>query len=208
MEYENGQPNLGMLGCDRDLFARVWARVEPNAGEGCPIEVLPPQANLPQPVPFSVPAVSDRPGDDSPQLNDVPCLGREGADHTRFLQEAVRTALQRWRHYQALSARGGAAGRTLAAIGAAKRQHARRLSGAYFLISGIRFLPEIPPMHHNQGNFWGRIRELFWQEQQTAALFSAAAEETSDHCLAQLYRELAGETAAHADLLRALAERM
>lgn len=209
MEHENGQANLGMLGCDRDLFARVWARVEPNAGDGCPIEVLgpqpatPPKTVLPQPLP-----AADLQGEDSLQPNDVPCLGREGMDHTRFLQEVIRAELNNWRRYQALSARGGPTGRTLASISADERRHAKRLSAAYFLISGIRFLPDVPPMQHNRGDFWAKIRELFWQEQQAAAVYAAAAEETSDLCLAQLYRELSAEEAAHADLLRAMTEKM
>ena len=209
MEHENPQPQLGMLGCDRDLFARVWARVEPSAGEGCPIEVLPPSSapsshpTLPQPR-----SGADVQGEDSLQPNDVPCLGREGLDHTRFLQEVIRAELNNWRRYQALSARGGSTGRTLAAIGADERRHAKRLSGAYFLLSGIRFLPDVPPMQHNRGDFWARIRELFWQEQQAASVYAAAAEETSDPCLAQLYRELSAEEAAHADLLRAMTEKM
>lgn len=209
MEYEHSHPNPGMLGCDRDLFARVWARVEPNAGEGCPIEVLPPQPAPPVPAPLpQPPSARDVQGEDSPSPNDVPCLGREGMDHTRFLQEVIRAELHNWRRYQALSARGGSAGRMLAGMSADERRHAKRLSGAYFLISGIRFLPEVPPMQHNKGDFWANIRELFWAEQRAASVYAAAAEETSDPCLAQLYRELSAEEAAHADLLRAMTEKM
>ena len=209
MEYEHGHPNPGMLGCDRDLFARVWARVEPNAGEGCPIEVLPPQPGPAVPAPLPLPrSAGDAEGNDSPSPNDVPCLGREGMDHTRFLQEVIRAELNHWRRYQALSARGGSAGRLLASLSADERRHARRLSGAYFLISGIRFLPEVPPMRHDRGDFWAGIRELFWAEQQASSIYAAAAEETADPCLSQLYRELSAEEAAHADLLQAMTERM
>jgi len=208
MEHEHDHSNLGMLGCDRDLFARVWARVAPETGEGCPIEVLPTQPVPPLQAVLPQTRASDAQGDDSPQPNDVPCLGREGMDHTRFLQEVIRAELHNWRRYQALSARGGSVGRILAGIGADERRHAKRLSGACFLISGIRFFPEIPPVQHNRGDFWAKIRDLFWAEQQASSVYAAAAEETSDLCLAQLYRELSAEEAAHADLLRSLAERM
>ncbi len=221
MENETRQPLVGMVGCDRDLFARVWARVSPEPGEACPIEVLPPKETAPAcPVPavkgapaatIPVPAfmAGDSMGSDEPEASDVPCLGPAGVDHGTLLQEAIQHELADWRTYQALSARAsGMAARTLASMAADERRHAKRLSAAYFLITGIRFLPETPPVKQPRGAFWAALRERFWAEQQGASFYSAAAAETADPCLASLYRELSAEEAAHADMLRCIVEKM
>ncbi len=145
MEHDPQQPALGMLGCDREVFARVWGRVAPGSGEGCPIEVLPPT---------------------------------------------------------------GTAARSLSSMAADERRHAKRLSAAFFLISGVRFLPETQPISRPICGLMGSLRERFWEEQHGAAAYLASAEEAADPCLAALYRELAAEEGAHADLLRAMVERM
>lgn len=220
MEYE---PQLGMLGCDREVFAKVWARVAPNSGEGCPIQVLPPEPLSPAvPAVPVVPAVPIAPavsspspaprvdtlGEDDPGPGEVACLGAAAGDHGALLQSFIRHELEDWRTYQALARRGGGmASRTLSAMAADERRHARRLSAAYFLIAGIRFLPETPPARR-EGSFFGALRNRFWEEQHGAAAYLSAAEETDDLCLAALYRDLAGEELAHADLIRSLVEQL
>ena len=210
MEKETQQPPAGMLGCDREVFSRIWARASTHDQETSPIEVLPPPVPAPtkSPLPAPSPAV-DIPGNDARHPGDVPCFGRNGMDHTAFLQTRIRAELEGWRTYQFLSSRaGGSTAGTLASMAADERRHAQRLSGAYFLISGIRFFPQVPPHRPTGNGFWNRLREAFWEEQNDSALYAAAAAETADPCLAALYRELAAEEAAHADLLRALAEKM
>ena len=201
------QPQAGMIGCDREIFSRVWARVSPMAEEHCPIEVLPPSA---PPAPLPVPlCAGDPPGKDAPVPSDVPCLGTSGAEQAAFLQQAIREELEDRRVYQYLSSRAApAAAQTLSAIAAGEQRHAKRLTAALFLISGLRFSPSLPPSPPPRGNFWALVRERFWAEQWGAAHYAAAAEDTRDPCLAQLYRELSDEESAHADLLRSLTEGM
>ena len=111
--------------------------------------------------------------------------------------------------YQFLSSRAGSSSaRTLASMAADERRHAQRLSGAYFLISGVRFFPQTPPHRPTGEGFWTLLRQAFWEEQKVSSAYTAAAEETADPCLAALYRELASEEAAHADFLRSMAEKM
>ena len=50
------------------------------------------------------------------------------------------------------------------------------------------------------------LRERFWAEQQGAASYQAAAAETADPCLKELYTELAGEEEAHAWTVRGVLE--
>lgn len=222
MENETRAPLVGMVGCDRDLFARVWARVAPEEAEDCPIQVLPAVERPPaeqghglepcapaMPVPLPAFLAGDSQGSDELEESDVPCLGRSGEDHAALLQGAIRQELADWRTYQALSARAnGVAARTLALMAADERRHAKRLSAAYFLISGIRFLPDTPPARQTRGAFWAALRERFWAEQRGSSFYLAAAEETADPCLANLYRELAADEGAHAEQLRCLVERM
>lgn len=205
------QPPAGMLGCDREVFARVWDRAGPHGEAACPIEILPVlrSPHSIRAVPAPLPSGEDTPGGDLPLPNNVPCLGGGGTDHSEFLQTCIRKELENWRAYQFLSTRAtGMAARTLASMAAQERQHAQRLSGAYFLISGVHFFPQVPPHRPTGTAFWGTLRQWFWAEQRGAAAYTAAAEETADPCLSVLYRELAGEEAAHADLLRAMVERM
>ena len=210
MEKESQQPLVGMLGCDREVFSRIWARASTHDQETSPIDVLPPPPPAPEKRPLPAPpAAVDHPGSDDRHPGDVPCFGRNGMDHTAFLQRRIRAELEGWRTYKFLSARaGGSTAGTLASMAADERRHAQRLSGAYFLISGIRFFPQVPPHRPIGSGFWNRLRETFWAEQGDAALYAAAGAETADPCLAALYRELAAEEAAHADLLRVLAEKM
>ncbi|MFQ7452683.1 MAG: hypothetical protein ACLRNQ_16265 [Flavonifractor plautii] len=69
--------------------------------------------------------------------HDVPCLGASSAVYGAQLQRLIDRELADWRAYQALSRRAqGNSGRVLATIAADERRHAKRLSTAYFLISG------------------------------------------------------------------------
>ena len=214
MEKESQRPMVGMLGCDREVFSRVWSRASTHDQATSPIEILPPHSpSTPVPreisSPSPMPPAVDIAGSDELRPNDVSCLGSGGMDHSRFLQHRIQAELEGWRLYQFLSTRaGGTTARTLAAMAADERRHAKRLSGAYFLISGIRFFPQVPSHRPTGSNFWNMMRNAFWEEQRDAAAYAAAAEETADRCLAMLYRELAGEETAHADLLRTLAENM
>lgn len=185
MEYGH-QPRLC---CDRALFARVWARTGGAAGKNGPIEVLPPVS---QPLPAQTVGLD-------------PSGGEDGA----FLQASIRKELTNWRAYQALSAQaGGSAGRTLSAMAADERRHVQRLSGAYFLLSGVRYFPAVPPRRGNGSGFWGDVRAWYWRERAVSAAYIEAAEKTREESLAALYRELAAEETGHAQRLRSLAEGM
>lgn len=213
MEKKPQRPMVGMLGCDREVFSRVWKRAGPHNEAASPIEILPLSTSSPAPrestMVSPLPSAADTVGSDELRPNDVPCFGNDGTDHSQFLQNCIRKELENWRAYQFLSSRAsGTTARTLASMAADERRHAKRLSGAYFLISGIRFFPQVPPHRPTGSNFWGALRQWFWTEQKVSAAYAAAAEETGDQCLAALYRELAAEEAAHADFLRALVEQM
>ena len=201
--------------CDQEVFERVWRRVMPEPRPDCPI-VLPTEPAASPAVREAPPALSavaasappDRPV--AGEEHNVPCLGAASAIYGGQLQQFVDRALADWRSYQALSRRAqGNSGRILSAIAADQRRHAKRLSTAYFLISGVRYWPaERPAGPASRTPFAAALRERFMAEQRSAAAYQAAAAETADPCLRQLYEELSGEADAHAWLLRGILEEL
>ena len=187
----------------------------PEPRPDCPI-VLPAEPAASPAVREAPPALSavaasappDRPV--AGEEHNVPCLGAASAIYGGQLQQFVDRALADWRSYQALSRRAqGNSGRILSAIAADQRRHAKRLSTAYFLISGVRYWPaERPAGPASRTPFAAALRERFMAEQRSAAAYQAAAAETADPCLRQLYEELSGEADAHAWLLRGILEEL
>ena len=201
--------------CDQETFERVWRRVMPEPRPDCPI-VLPAEPAAPlaaREAPPALPAVAASAPPDRPvagEEHNVPCLGAASAIYGGQLQQFVDRTLADWRSYQALSRRTqGNSGRILSAIAADQRRHAKRLSTAYFLISGVRYWPaERPAGPASRTPFAAALRERFMAEQRSAAAYQAAAAETADPCLRQLYEELSGEADAHAWLLRGILEEL
>ena len=201
--------------CDQETFERVWRRVMPESRPVCPI-VLPAEPAASPAVREAspaLPAVAASAPPDRPvagEEHNVPCLGAASAIYGGQLQQFVDRTLADWRSYQALSRRAqGNSGRILSAIAADQRRHAKRLSTAYFLISGVRYWPaERPAGPASRTPFAAALRERFMAEQRSAAAYQAAAAETADPCLRQLYEELSGEADAHAWLLRGILEEL
>jgi len=94
------------------------------------------------------------------------------------------------------------------AIAADERRHAKRLSTAYFLISGVRYWPVDRVPNPSPAPFSAALREHFMEEQRGAAAYQTAAAETADPCLHELFLELAGEEDSHAWLLRSVLEQL
>ena len=84
---------------------------------------------------------------------------------------------------------------------------AKRLSTAYFLISGVQFWPDRQPAAP-AGTWMGVLRARFAAEQRGEAAYRAAAAQTVDPCLRELFLELAGDEAEHTWLLRGILEQM
>lgn len=101
----------------------------------------------------------------------------------------------------------GACARALAVLACDHRSAFRRLSAAYFLITGKRYtpqcaaplLPAFLPL---------ALRQQFVWEQQWELKNNQAAQATADPCLRALYQELAQEGAFHAGAIRSLLEQM
>lgn len=219
-------------------FTKVWSRVMPQDRPDCPLVPTPQPRETPAPlaspapwpdkesVPAqapqtSAPITSERSmlpvPTKSPQHvhtqdvmeNDVPYLGASSAIYGSMLQAYIDQELSDWRTYLALSRRCPAGGnRILAALAADERRHSKRLSVAYFLISGIHYWPVERISTPIPGAWPAALRRCFCAEQKGASAYLAAAAETSDPALRALYTELAADEASHAQILRELLEQM
>ncbi len=146
-------------------------------------------------------------GDDFPKEDDLPCLGSSSAPHGGQLQKYIREELDGWQLYRHLSRKvSGPHARTLAALASEKHRCARRLAAAYFLISGVHFWPTDQLETPRLTAWLGMLRDRFSTEQHQEHRYRAAACDTSDPCLRELFTELAGDCATHASVLRSLLE--
>lgn len=101
----------------------------------------------------------------------------------------------------------GACAKTISASAADHRLALRRLSAAYFLITGQRYVPQcaspvLPPALPLA------LRQQFVWEQRWEQKNRQAAQSTADPCLKELYLELAQEGAYHAGCIRSILEQM
>jgi hypothetical protein len=74
------------------------------------------------------------------------------------------------------------------------------------LIAGVRYWPVDELAVPRIASWLGTLREQFSAEQRSQHRYRAAAYDTEDPCLCELYSELAGGCAAHAVLLRSVIE--
>ena len=102
---------------------------------------------------------------------------------------------------------GGSCARALAALARDHRSAFRRLSAAYFLITGKRFSPQCPAVTL-PASLPLALRQQFVWEQQWEQRGRQAAQATADPCLKELYLELAQEGALHAGCIRSMLEQM
>lgn len=188
-------------GCDREVFERVWKRVMPQAREDCPFETA---AEEPRPLPA---VVMSAPPAEEPQ--EETCLGPASAAWGPQLQEYIRQELEAHRCCQALARRvPGSGGRMLAALAAEQRRRAKRLSTAYFLISGVRYWPAEGGSGQAMQPVHAALREQFQALQRRAAGYRGSAAGACDACLEELFLESAGEAEAHAAVIRGVLEQM
>lgn len=190
-------------GCSREVFERVWKRVMPDAREDCPFEVVETAA---RPLPAVV--VPDPP-EEEPEGEETACLGPASAVYGPQLQQYIDQELAAGRCCQTLARRvPGNGGRMLSGLAAEKRRRAKRLSTAYFLISGVNYWPADKGASPVRMPVQAALREQFQAQQRNAACYRAAAAGTADSCLEALFHESADEAEAHAWVIRGVLEQM
>lgn len=173
---------------DAGQFARVWKRVTPEEIPGSAVQL-----------------VVHEPLEPSPVLEPRFPLGEDSEGEGEALRRYIAQEVQSWKGFMALAGTGKGS-TPLKSCGGEELHHAKRLSAAYFLISGIRYLPAghtAPPRwsSREQG-----LRELFQAGQRAEMEYRRASEETMDPALGSLYLELAREEAVHLSRIRLVLE--
>ena len=184
----------------------------------CPVQELPPVPDCPA---QELPSVPDCPVQELPPVPDCPATvpSCPSCPMRPCLGEASKGDVNRLRELMTLAKTGAMAGRALArrsngptakAMSLLAQDHRsafRRLSAAYFLITGKRYVPQCtaPVL---PASLPLALRQQFVWEQQWELKNNQAAQDTADPCLRALYQELAQEGAYHAGVIRSILEQM
>ena len=185
-------PDAGMLGADREIFAQVWSRVSP--GENSVIEPVA------APVPAAAPSQSEQ---ETAQVREVAT-----ADQTsRQLRELVLGCLTDGSVYRDLARRTRRSVSDLQELYGQKLRQAKRLSAAYFLMTGVRYWPrEVTPVNPPEA-FFPALRERYLAEGRLAGQLKQLAGACQDEALGEIYQDLARETHDMTRTIRLIVER-
>ena len=165
--------------------------------EGPPVHECPARPECPTvPEPMPTP--------ETPAL----CLGEASQEDSGRLEALMTLARTGALAGQTLSRRAsGSCAKALSTMACDHRLALKRLSAAYFLITGKRYAPKCPDVKL-PSSLPLALRQQFLWEQQWEQRNSQAAQATADPCLKELYLELAQEGALHAGTIRSILEQM
>lgn|GEM_PF-2385181 len=144
--------------------------------------------------------------DGFPSRKAVPFFGSGSAAFEELLHDCIRRELHCRQVYKVLGQRaGGPAAKHFAALAAENLRAAKRLGAACFLITGAQ--PKAAPTGRIAiSSYLGTLRDHFIEEQQSSALYLAAAAESQDPWLVRLFSELADEKLENAHRIYLIVE--
>ena len=178
-----------------------------------PVEQQPPAEDVPAPEPPCQPAppAEGLPPQEGRGWNgDMPSLWEElqgGDDRTARLRRHVMDALEGWQFYRHLARRArGTDARALNSLAGELHRHARKLSAAYFLLTGLRYWPTELLGAPAIPSYWGALRGRHQAEQRQETAFRLAADDWEDPDMLEMYGELADACQQRCRRLRALLE--
>ena len=185
-----------------------------------PMEELVPkpfEPEQPVPEPLQAPTQTEAsepealPGADGPSRgNDLPQLWeepQESSDRTARLRRQVMEALEGWQFYRYLArkARAGDA-RVLNGMAGELHRQARKLSAAYFLLTGLRYWPSELLSTPAIPSYWGALRSRHQAEQRQETAYRMSADDWEDPDMRELYAELIEAGQRRSRQLRGLLE--
>ncbi|MCI2106113.1 MAG: ferritin-like domain-containing protein [Intestinimonas sp.] len=202
----------GQYGSDRELFARVWRRVMPEDLPGCPIipdEVENPDNIVPSvsepAVSCSAPAVPEPVP--TPEIKEPSGSAQFFSDSAVLFQRFIRDELSDHQRYTDMARQADrTASRLLLQAAADELRHARRLSTAFFLTSGVRYWPVETVHPRSDAPLPAALRDRFLAEQEGEGAYRAAAAAVPDTRLRVMFLELADKEHAHIGLILDLLE--
>ena len=175
MDQQLSERGLSLRPFDPEVFARVWSRVMPDQALS--------------PIQPALPALRS-PAQTAPAPS---CLGEGSARYVPQLEALMDQLHAALGSVRQLARRGGGrASRLLASLAADQQRQLRRLSAAYFLITGRRYAPKGQGAAPS-GPLSSALRTLFQQAQQCAAQAAVLARTVSDDpCLSRLLEDIPG----------------
>ena len=143
-------------------------------------------------------------GSDMPRLWEEP---QEATDRTARLRRQVMEALEGWQFYRYLARRARAGdARVLNSMAGELHRQARKLSAAYFLLTGLRYWPSelltVPAIP----SYWGALRTRHQTEQRQEAAYRMSADDWDDPDMQELYGSLIEAGQRRSRQLRGLLE--
>ena len=191
MDQQLSERGLSLRPFDPEVFARVWSRVMPDQALS--------------PIQPALPALRS-PAQTAPAPS---CLGEGSARYVPQLEALMDQLHAALGSVRQLARRGGGrASRLLASLAADQQRQLRRLSAAYFLITGRRYAPKGQGAAPS-GPLSSALRTLFQQAQQCAAQAAVLAWTVSDDpCLSRLLEDIQDEAQSHAAQIRVLLEEL
>lgn len=174
--------------------ARVWQRVAPE------LEPYPPAVYAQTPT-----QEETLPG----AIADPCCMGTQAAVSLEVLRGFVRAELSDRQSYLTLSRSAPTmeARRTFRALAEDETQHARRLLGVLYLITGACERQVIQQTPLPDEGYCPLLRRLYHEEACGAFNYRRAAEEAQDICLRTIFSALADDEQRHADAILSLLAR-
>ena len=126
--------------------------------------------------------------------NDLPRLWeepQEASDRTARLRRQVMEALEGWQFYRYLARRAKAGdARVLNSMAGELHREARKLSAAYFLLTGLRYWPSELLSAPAIPSYWGALRTRHQAEQRQETAYRIAADDWDDPDMREMYGEL------------------
>ena len=177
-----------------------------------PFEPEPPVPEPPQSTVMEETAASETlPEADGPSRdNDLPRLWEEpqqSDDRTARLRRQVMEALVGWQFYRYLARRARAGdARVLNGMAGELHRQARKLSAAYFLLTGLRYWPSELLTAPAIPSYWGALRARHQAEQRQETAFRMSADDWDDPDMRELYGSLIESGQRRSRQLRALLE--
>ena len=168
--------------------------------------------SAPEPSPSAVAAMSESlPEADGPSRgNDMPRPWEEpqqSDDRTARLRRQVMEALEGWQFYRYLARRARAGdARVLNGMAGELHRQARKLSAAYFLLTGLRYWPSELLSAPAIPSYWGALRARHQAEQRQETAFRMSADDWDDPDMRELYGELIEAGQQRSRQLRTLLE--
>ena len=129
------------------------------------------------------------------------CMGSNAQNSVMVVEGFIQEELAASRQYLCLVChiRNQTAAQLLRRIACEKQAAARELCGAYYLITGKRYLPSVSVENVHCVSLADALRSCYHQEACGGLNYARAADETTDKCLADLFGRLSEQSYQRAE---------